>query len=749
MISKFVLQSILLITALFGFVFFFLQKDTFAQSCSGSVTCGSTVRLICRDVNTGSNCAGEHIPNCSCSNECSGVSTTRSCSFFPTCSDGCGVYEGVCTISGSCNYTPPPPPTATPPGATPPPGSCTSGDAFTGISNCGEVGRTSGSGSCGANCLCCASTGGGSSNNRARCEYDSDADVLLASGALNIGDPFAVRVRTDLSPSSCEVVGAGGFVCVDYIRATSNNPSVIDYDGLRVKSSWAGGFNDDNFYGIAPATVGTVVGPGTAGIEVQTVVRRCPTCAGWGCYWTRNFTVAGAPVGAPNINIISPSSPHTTSIGSNVNIVANAVDTDGGSITQVQFFQGSTSLGFGTDIGGDNYTINWAPTAQGNYSVTARATDDSGLVGVSGPLAINVLNNEPPEVVITYPTPSTAITAGEIVNIIAVVTDDTAVSQVNFFIDGVLLGPGTRLGTSDNYYIDWPVTSNGSSLIRAEAIDNEGASNFDEVTVNAQPPRAWFQIGGGSIIAKSNITSSIPAVLASEFILDDAISGRPGVPIYNGSLNVGSGVISSTQWQTDTGTAASIPPFSYSYFENLASGKFPSANISGNITSGTFNGAAAPDEAPIDGYVYRRSGSVTINQPLNINRKAILFVDGDLTINNQIRLNAAASSDRFFMAIVRGNINVSPTLSSPNVNTPAIEGMFFADGEFSTGTNSTDDSLLVVRGSVAAQNISLRRDLVDENISGPAEYFQFSPELVVNYPSALSVKHLVWREVAP
>jgi hypothetical protein len=93
------------------------------------------------------------------------------------------------------------------------------------------------------------------------------------------------------------------------------------------------------------------------------------------------------------------------------------------------------------------------------------------------------------------------------------------------------------------------------------------------------------------------------------------------------------------------------------------------------------------------------------------------------------------------MFIVRDNITVAPGVTR-------LTGIFTANGSFSTGSDG-DDEQLEVTGSVAASAVNLQRDLVGGNATGPAELFTYSPELVINYPPALSERHLVWREVAP
>lgn len=67
-------------------------------------------------------------------------------------------------------------------------------------------------------------------------------------------------------------------------------------------------------------------------------------------------------------------------------IDASASDSDG-SVTQVEFLQGSTLLG--TDSTAP-YTFVWSNVAAGSYAITARATDDLAATSTTTPITITV-----------------------------------------------------------------------------------------------------------------------------------------------------------------------------------------------------------------------------------------------------------------------------------------------------------------------------------------------------------------------
>jgi len=290
-----------------------------------------------------------------------------------------------------------------------------------------------------------------------------------------------------------------------------------------------------------------------------------------------------------------------------------------------------------------------------------------------------------------------------------------------------------------------------------------GRSTDRTVAICASGP--WYQVTGGNVISGGNISSQIPLSCTLSpscldfLILNDPGSSRPGTVVYGGvsadfSGDPGSSGKASQDppygWQAKTTTAPNV--YTYGYYENLASGK----NIR-NLPGGTVITTNLLASSPADGeYTWVRvQGDATINQSggtINVNKKTVLFVERDLTISSRTRLNSPDPldpNDLFFMVIVGRNINIDPVVVSADLTDPALRGVYHSDGTFSTGSNGTDDGLLVIEGSVAAAAIDFERDLVDENIDSPAETVLYSPLMVVNYPSSLSQKHLIWREVAP
>ncbi|WP_205510535.1 glycosyl hydrolase family 18 protein [Longitalea arenae] len=93
--------------------------------------------------------------------------------------------------------------------------------------------------------------------------------------------------------------------------------------------------------------------------------------------------------GNNNVPVVSLSSPATGAnfpASATVTITATASDADG-SISKVGFYNGGTLLG---EVTAAPYSYTWTNVAAGSYTITARATDNSGAVTTSAAVTITV-----------------------------------------------------------------------------------------------------------------------------------------------------------------------------------------------------------------------------------------------------------------------------------------------------------------------------------------------------------------------
>ncbi len=255
-----------------------------------------------------------------------------------------------------------------------------------------------------------------------------------------------------------------------------------------------------------------------------------------------------------------------------------------------------------------------------------------------------------------------------------------------------------------------------------------------------QTGAAWFQVIGGNLITNGSVQSKVPAGL--KFGLDGP-GGFPGNVLYGGSLTgLNTANISSKGWSAKSTYLGRT--YDYNYFNSIIPGSVAFNNLGAVASQTDFDSGA-----PSDGYYWYKatgnSGNLVINSNIVItgNRKVILFVPGNLTLNG--RINIQTKGQGFFMVVVGGSINVQANLNN-GVN-PAIEGIFISSGNFDTGVGNTT---LYVRGNVVAYGgLSLKRSLLANNSVNSAEQFEFAPDLVMLFPADLNPNKLGWKEVVP
>ena len=133
-----------------------------------------------------------------------------------------------------------------------------------------------------------------------------------------------------------------------------------------------------------------------------------------------------------------------------------------------------------------------------------------------------------------------------------------------------------------------------------------------------------------------------------------------------------------------------------------------------------------------------------------MDRKVVVFVDGNATISSDILVNDGVG---FFMLLAGGNITVSTSVGGsqedPPPLVPDLEGVYFTDGSFNTGTSGAGaDEQLHVRGVVVAGNtVNMQRSVAYEDI--PSDLFEYGPDQSMMIPIALSRRSISWKEVLP
>lgn len=172
----------------------------------------------------------------------------------------------------------------------------------------------------------------------------------------------------------------------------------------------------------------------------------------------------GADVNPPTVDLQVPSSP------TNGTVSLSATSNDDIGVVQVSFFVDSTLIGTATTA---PYEVSWDTTtvADGDHELTAEARDATGNVGRSVPQTVAVDNGidaTPPQVSLN----ALASPLSGTVTVSALATDDVGVTQVDFFVDGALIGSDTV----SSFEVQWDTTgvTNGAHELTAFASDAAG-----------------------------------------------------------------------------------------------------------------------------------------------------------------------------------------------------------------------------------------------------------------------------------
>ncbi len=106
------------------------------------------------------------------------------------------------------------------------------------------------------------------------------------------------------------------------------------------------------------------------------------------CGWYQELGTCGTTGGnqPPTVALTAPAAGSTFNAGATITLSANASDSDG-SVSKVEFFRGTTSLGSDTSA---PYSVSWSGAAAGSYALSAKATDNAGATTTSSTVNITV-----------------------------------------------------------------------------------------------------------------------------------------------------------------------------------------------------------------------------------------------------------------------------------------------------------------------------------------------------------------------
>jgi len=291
----------------------------------------------------------------------------------------------------------------------------------------------------------------------------------------------------------------------------------------------------------------------------------------------------------------------------------------------------------------------------------------------------------------------------------------------------------------------------GPATITADMYMYDSVVCSDTAQVTIVNPDPWWQATSGNIQARGDVASKITGGCVLIGGCQPHIITGTGLLANSGSLATGSGSVSPSEWRARA-DYSSTTSYGFDYFNSRISSIVPKTTLGTSAGNADFQSGTQHEGY----YWYYYNGANHSGSPLtlsgsNINvgsRKVVLIVENaDLIINTSIGVDDGRGT---FIVFADRDIDVSSSVGSVNGSAPDIEGVFVSNGEFATGTVGSDnDSILYVRGVVAANaGINLQRNLPD-NSQRPAEIFEHGIDQMFLFPNGLSAKRIQWKEVAP
>ena len=267
----------------------------------------------------------------------------------------------------------------------------------------------------------------------------------------------------------------------------------------------------------------------------------------------------------PTVSLTAPAAGSSYVAPATIQLSADATDSDG-TISKVEFFQGTTLIGTATNA---PYAYTWTGVPAGNYTVTAKATDNLGASTVSTPISITVTTNTPPAVTLTSPATGSNYFAPATIQLSADATDsDGSIAKVEFLQGNTLIGTAT----SAPYAYTWTGVVAGSYTLTAKATDNYGvATSSAPVSVTVNPTGLSINspstgttlttdsvLVSGTVQARPNSGLTVNGILA---IMDD--SGHfyaNAVPLTPGENNLTATLTTPDNQQTSQNLTVNYAP---------------------------------------------------------------------------------------------------------------------------------------------------------------------------------------------
>jgi len=240
--------------------------------------------------------------------------------------------------------------------------------------------------------------------------------------------------------------------------------------------------------------------------------------------------VSNVNVTGPSVSISAPIPGSAVLVGNAVAISATASAVSPATVSKVDFYAGTTLVGFATS---SPYAVVWVPSASGSVSLTARVTDSVGAVITSTAVAVTAVTSVPTAVV-TSPVNGANIALGTTATLTASASPSSGatVNRVDFLAGTTIVGSAL----SAPYSVSWTPSGAGVVALSAKVTDTNGTSVTSSlVNVN---------VTGPSVSLNTNLPPGSQGTIGSPIVLSVTASAvAPAtvsrVDYYAGSSLVG------------------------------------------------------------------------------------------------------------------------------------------------------------------------------------------------------------------
>ncbi|HXJ55162.1 MAG TPA: Ig-like domain-containing protein [Verrucomicrobiae bacterium] len=308
------------------------------------------------------------------------------------------------------------------------------------------------------------------------------------------------------------------------------------------------------------------------------------------------ITVSVVNNATPTVTISAPSNGAVLTAPASFTFAASASDSDG-AVSQVEFFNGASSLGIDTTT---PYSVPFSSLAAGNYTLSAVATDNLGAKATN---SVSIVVNNPPTASLSSPGNGASFVAPANITLTASANDaDGSVTKVEFFEGANKLGEDT----TSPYSFPWNNVSAGTYTLTVKATDDHGASTTSaaitvSVVNNATPTVTISSPNNGAVL-------TAPASFALAATASDSDGSVSQVEFFNGASSLG----------IDTTTPYSVP------VSSLAAGNYTlSAVATDNLGAKATNSVSIVVNSPPTASLSSPGNGASFVAPANITITAI------------------------------------------------------------------------------------------------------------------------------